>query len=75
MNKFLSFLKAKMWVVYAAIGVVTLSVFVPTIIWAASDSNNLNTIIEKDAELILEKDVRIEYIENEEFDSTGITFK
>ena len=64
-----------MWVVYAAIGVVTLSAFVPTIIWAASDSNNLNTIIEKDAELILEKDVRIEYIENEEFDSTGITFK
>lgn len=67
-------MKKPFLITYIAIGVVSLGAIVPLTIWAASDTTNLleNEIIE--AKLNLDDSVRLEYVENEKLDTTGIHF-
>lgn len=67
-------MKKSLIITYASIGVVTLGLFAPLTIWAASDQKNYTEVEIVNAELVLDENVRLEYIEQEKFDTTGITF-
>ena len=67
-------MKKPLLITYIVLGTVTVGTFVPLTIWAASDKNNYQDIEVYKADLILDDNVRLEYIEQEKFDPTGITF-
>ncbi len=68
-------MKKPLLITYIALGAFTLSTFLPLTIWASLGSSGAysETEIVK-AGLSLTNEVRLEYIEYEEFDPTGITF-
>ena len=61
-------------IAYSVIGVSLLASFVPLAVWAGSDASSLEEVVTKKAELKLTDSVRNEYIVEEEFDPSGISF-
>lgn len=60
-------------ITYIVLGASALIAFVPSIVWAASDTNNFTNTSVEDAQLILSDNVQLEYVENETFNPTGIS--
>lgn len=60
-------------IVYAALGLATVAAFVPSIVWAASESVNVDETIVEKAELSLSGDVQKDYIEGEPFNPEGVS--
>ena len=67
-------MKKPLLITYIALGAVTVGTFLPLTIWAASDKSNYQDVEVIKADLRLDDTVRLEYIEQEKFDPTGITF-
>ena len=65
-------MKKPLLITYISLGAVTLGAFVPLTVWAAS-GNSINDVEIIDAKLVLQDNVRLEYLEKEELDLTGIT--
>ena len=60
-------------IAYIAIGAAFITSLIPSLIWAGSDSTNLNEVKVEEAKLILDESARLEYIEGEKFDPTGVS--
>ncbi len=61
-------------IIYSVLAGVTLVAFVPSIIWASLENSDVNKIVVKDAKITLGEHSRLEYIQNEELDTTDLTF-
>ena len=67
-------MKKPLLIAYIAIGAVGVAAFAPLTVWASMGAKNYTEAEVIEAKLVLDENVRLEYLETEKLDTTGITF-